>query len=309
MTEAVPPPAPDGSVVTHEPAPRPAVDIPADRVGAVIVPAHDEAAVIGRTLRALAPLAAVPGFEIVVVCNGCSDDTAALARAFVGVRVVEIAEASKPAALNAGDRAASAWPRLYLDADIEIAPEAVLAVFDALEEPGVLAARAFHVYDTTGATAGVRAYYRARSRIPAPPLRLWGAGGYAANEAGHRRLPEFPSVTADDSWFDARFEDHEKRVVETEPMRVRTPRDNAGLLAVLTRQRRGYIELGIPSSAGSRGAALISSVRGPRSLVDLAFYVVLTAISRRRSDRILRRASARTWERDASSRVRAGAAS
>ncbi|QEO16224.1 glycosyltransferase [Agromyces intestinalis] len=278
-----------------------------DRTGAVIIPAHDESAVIGRTLRSLAPLAAHTGIEVIVVCNGCSDDTASVAREFEHVRVEEIAEASKTAALNAGDRIAASWPRLYLDADIEIAPESVIAVFDALEEPGLLAARPSYVYDTSGATAPVRGYYRARSRIPAPASRLWGAGGYAANEFGHRRLPEFPSVTADDSWFDAQFDETEKRVIATWPMRVRTPRDTEGLLAVLTRQRRGYVELGIPSSAGPRGVALLSSVRGPRSLLDLVWYVGLTAVSRRRAEKILR-TNQRAWERDASSRAHVGAA-
>lgn len=288
----------DPSTLQPEPDPRP---LPSDAQGAIIIPAHDEAAVIGRTLRSLAPLTQLPGIEVIVACNGCHDDTAAIARGFAGVRVVETEHGSKPVGLNLGDSAATAWPRLYLDADIEIHPRTVLDVFETLQQPGVLAARARFVYDTTGATAPVRAYYRARSRIPGPPLRLWGAGGYAANEAGHGRFAAFPQVTADDSWFDEQFAAAEKRIVAASPMRVRTPRDTSGLLAVLTRQRRGHREIGTESQGASRARALAGSIHGPRSALDAGWYVLLTLIARVRAARAVRRKE-RTWERDASSR-------
>ena len=106
--------------------PRPQEPIPSKVRGAVIIPAHDEATVIERTLTGLKPLIRHPGVEIIVVCNGTTDDTADRARRFPGVLVVEIDDASKPAALNEGDRIATAWPRLYLDADIEVSATAVI---------------------------------------------------------------------------------------------------------------------------------------------------------------------------------------
>lgn len=69
-----------------------------------------------------------------MVCNGCSDNTAEIARRFEGVTVLESEMPSKPAALNAGDAAATRWPRLYLDADAQISPSAVRDVLDALSE-------------------------------------------------------------------------------------------------------------------------------------------------------------------------------
>ena len=258
---------------------------------------------IGRTLSSLRPLIDLSGVDVVVVCNGCIDDTATVARAFDGVRVEEIQQGSKVLALNAGDGVTTAWPRLYLDADIEVLPATVLAVFDALRQPGVFAARPRYVYDCTDATIPVRAHDRARSRVPAPPLRLGGAGGYATNEAGHARFASFPAVTADDSWFDAQFDDAEKQVVAAAPMRVRTPRDLTGLLAILSRQRRGYVELGISSHAGSRLRGLITGIRGPRSAMDVFWYVTLSVLSRRRATKALRQADQRAWERDASSRT------
>ncbi|WP_411701299.1 glycosyltransferase family 2 protein [Conyzicola sp.] len=267
--------------------------------GAVIVPAHNEAAVIPRTLRVLAPLAAEGRVEVIVVCNGCSDATAEIARGFEGVRVVETPIPSKTTALNLGDLAAGSWPRLYLDADVEIHPGAIAAVFAALDSDVVLAARPAFRYVTAGASPLVRAYYRARDRLPSAHRSLWGAGAYALNEKGHARIGRFADKTADDLIVNAAFASHEKAVVATEPIRVHTPKNRTGLLAVLTRQRRGNTAAGTGSTTSSTLKELWASVRGPFSLGDAVAFGALTLAGRRAA----RRASAGTaWERDDSSR-------
>src|SRR4051812_17623879 len=111
----------------------------------IVIPAHNEAAVIARTLRAMtAPkpedageaagkVARLDALDIVVVCNGCSDTTAEIARSFgPSVRVIETDVASKPHALNLGDAAATFFPRIYADADVVIAPRAINALADRL---------------------------------------------------------------------------------------------------------------------------------------------------------------------------------
>ena len=91
------------------------------RLGSIVIPAHDEGRVIERTLAPLVPLAHSGAVEVVVAANGCSDDTVARARQVPGVRVLNLAEASKVAALNAADATTDAFPRIYLDADV-VAP-------------------------------------------------------------------------------------------------------------------------------------------------------------------------------------------
>jgi cellulose synthase/poly-beta-1,6-N-acetylglucosamine synthase-like glycosyltransferase len=79
----------------------------------IIVPAHDEETLIGAGLEALTRGAEPGELEVIVVCNGCRDATADVARR-VGepVRVIETPVASKIHALNLGDQAASGYPRL-----------------------------------------------------------------------------------------------------------------------------------------------------------------------------------------------------
>lgn len=275
--------------------------------GAVIVPACNEAAVIERTLAPLSS-AAVEGFiELVVVCNGCTDNSADVARSVPGVRVVELTKGSKPAALNAGDHAATLWPRLYLDADIQISASAVLEVLDRLREGDVLVARPDSRYDCDGASALVRSYYRARSRIPQHRYAMWGAGAYGLNAKGHQRFGDFPSITADDLYVDTRFQAHEKAVVATDPSMVKTPADVKSLLAILRRNHRGGVEL-LANAHGAdplvrdtslrTAAAVLHTIRGPRSAVDAAVYLGMALVGRQS----LRGTS--TWERDESSRSR-----
>ena len=240
--------------------------------GSIIIPAHNEAAVIGRTLTSLAPAISTGRVEVIVACNGCTDGTARLAAQHQGVQVIDIAEPSKAVALNAGDRAATRWPRLYLDADIEITPDAVRDVFAALHDGSALAVRPAFRYDVAGATPAVRAYYRARGRITGAEPVLWGAGAYAVGRAGHARFEEFPPLIADDLWIDLQFEQSEKQVLPTTPVRVRTPKTAQDLLATLRRTHRGNNALN-SSRPASTLRRVISGVRGPRSALDAMTYI------------------------------------
>jgi glycosyltransferase involved in cell wall biosynthesis len=236
----------------------------------------------------------------VVACNGCTDDTAEIASRFEGVRVIQIDQPSKIAALNEGDMVAKAWPRLYLDADIEIGPGAVARIFDALTTDGRLAARPEFRYDTSRASALVKAYYRARQRMPITRSALWGAGAYAVNEEGHGRFGSFPPLIADDLFVDRLFSATEKDVVATPPARVRTPRTTRALIAVLTRQHRGNLQAEGRSTSSSTVRALVSSIRGVPSLFDAAVYAFLTIVGRRAARSLP--SDDRRWHRDESSR-------
>ncbi|QEW02199.1 glycosyltransferase [Microbacterium lushaniae] len=266
----------------------------------IVIPAHQEAAVIDRTLAPLAHLAAAGRLEVVVVCNGCTDDTADRARAYAGVRVLETEEASKTAALNLGDAHASVWPRFYLDADIVVPPAALAPVITALSGGTALAGRPSFRLDLRGASPIVRAYYRARERMSSTSAALWGAGVYGVTRAGHARIGHFPSFTADDLYVDGLFAPEEKTFPVTEPVTVSVPRRTSALRRVLIRMRRGPAEQGVDTGA-STARELARSVRGPLSATDAAIYAAF-AMDARRGARGAGRRGADGWERDDSSR-------
>ncbi|GAB2567647.1 glycosyltransferase [Nocardia heshunensis] len=271
--------------------------------GAVIVPAYDEAAVIERTLRPLGAAAAAGYFELIVVANGCTDDTAARARTIPGVQVVELPIGSKPLALNTGDEVATLWPRLYLDADIGITAPTVLAVLDRLNDGDILAARPTFRYDSAAATAIVRSYYRARRTMSAHHNALWWAGVFGLTAEAHKRFGTFPDVTGDDMFVDTQFSDAEKTVVPTEPTVWTTPTDLPGLLTVLTRHHRGNTELlernpqQTPKTGSTTAISILRTITGPRSALDAAVYLAVAITARRRAAH-----STTRWERDTTSR-------
>ncbi|GAP54962.1 putative N-acetylmannosaminyltransferase [Arthrobacter sp. Hiyo6] len=275
--------------------------------GSVIIPAHNEAGVVARVLAPLAPLAAAGQVEVIVVCNGCTDDTADIARHFDGVTVLELQQASKTAALNAGDAAASRWPRLYLDADVQISPTALRELFRCLAPGGPLAARPSVRYDLQGAHPLIHSYYSTKLRLPSVRNGLWAGGAYALSMEGRRRFEEFPDVTADDLFVDRLFGPTEKAILDVEPLVFYPPRTLKDQRAVLHRVYRGNAEQncreGQPSTARQTLAEVLRSIRGPLSAVNAAIYLGFAIAGRQGAG------SSGGWERDESSRDAAASGS
>lgn len=276
--------------------------------GCVIIPAHNEERVIARTLEGLRPALASGCVEVIVACNGCTDRTAEAAARFPGVRVLDLVEAGKARALNAADAAATRWPRVYLDADIEIPPAALRSVLTELGRGRYLAGRPDFRYETAGCGPVVAAYYRARERVPSNRAALWGAGCYAMTEEGHRLFGAFPTDAADDYAADAAFSPTQKIILDCEPVVVRPPQTAGSLLSTLHRVYRAPAaspaESGPTASGPTPGRTLrglVASVRGPASAVDAAVYATFALAGRRQ--RGGRGALGEpVWERDNSSR-------
>ena len=127
----------------------------------IVVPAHNESSVIARTLSQWVGNPASDEIGVVVVCNGCTDDTANVARRFgPTVHVVESDIAGKTHALNLGDQISDAFPRIYADADIVITVDAIRALARRLEQGDVLAVAPTADINLTGCSWLVRKYLR-----------------------------------------------------------------------------------------------------------------------------------------------------
>lgn len=107
----------------------------------IILPAHDEEAVIGRTLGALTA-AARTDFDVLVVADNCSDRTAAIARG----QNVQVAERMDPERRGKGFALAFArdWLRadppaavIVLDSDCRTDRESLLALAGSCQQLGV----------------------------------------------------------------------------------------------------------------------------------------------------------------------------
>ncbi|WP_375431141.1 glycosyltransferase [uncultured Friedmanniella sp.] len=191
----------------------------------VIIPAHDESGVIAGTLRRLIDTDPESRLELVVAANGCSDDTVAIAAAVSPrVKVVEVAEASKIAALNAGDAAATAFPRAYLDADVRVSAGALLAVADALTEGGFVAGAPRLEVDVADASVFVRWQYQVWALTDYRGRNMIGSGLYLLSEAGRARFDRFPDVIADDLYVLRLFDSAERLSVSDQVFVITAPR-------------------------------------------------------------------------------------
>lgn len=194
----------------------------------IVIPVYNEAATLGTLLASLVDDATRLGCRILVACNGCTDDSAAVARAFLGVEVAELDEASKSSALNLGDvLAGDAMPRLYADADIVFEPGTLDVLLDELGTSAPLAVGPEVSYITDGASWLVRGYYYGLVSLPRRAAwrsrHLTGRGLYGANRAGRARFGRFPQLRADDAYFDAQFKATERRVVRGAVVGIRVP--------------------------------------------------------------------------------------
>lgn len=282
---------------------------PGQLAGSVIIPAWNEERVIGRTIDSLFRGTEPGCLEVIVVCNGCTDDTAGAVRSSAHpVTLVELAEPGKPAALRAGDRAATTDQRIYLDADSELSGPAALAVLTELAR-GAPAARPPVAVDSGAATWPVRAYYRVREQLPSVSRDLCGAGVYGLSPLARARFDTFPDVVADDLFAARVVDPDEVVVVDCPPIMVRPPADARSLTHTLARVYRGNRELArlMPDRAHpttrTTARELLGLARRPGMWPSLGAYVLLVSVGRLRAGR-----DSSEWERDESGRTALGTA-
>jgi glycosyltransferase involved in cell wall biosynthesis len=281
----------------------------------VIIPAHNEAAVIGRCLAALQKDAPTDGsMQVIVAANGCSDDTVSIARkAAPDATVLDLPVGSKTAAMNAANREARHFPRIYLDADVQCSYTALAAVAQGLREPGVMAAAPALRMDLSRSNWLARAYYRVWLTQPYVKNALVGSGCFGLSQAAYEQIGDFPPITGDDIWVHSRFAEAERRSIASDSegravfFLVSPPRRAIDQIRVETRRRLGNEQVlrdyPSPHYAGSnRPGDLRDALREGASIIDVAIYLAIKAIVRLRVKRAKRQRNDIVWERDLAAR-------
>lgn len=279
-------------------------------MASVVIAAHNEEAVIGRTLDALLASAGELPLEVIVSANGCTDKTA-VAASRPGVTVIDRPEAGKAAALNAGDEAATSFPRFYLDADIVVPNGAVKQILERFAaDPAPLVVVPGRHLAVHGRPWPVRAYFAISERLPAFRDGIFGRGLIVISEAGRSRFAAFPELIADDLFLDSQFAAHERAEVAGVQVVVETPHTSRDLLNRLARVRRGNSQLRTASHRGQVSTSVRRSdrwawlrdvvMREPRLALAAIPYVGFTLTAA-----IFARLQARSgaaWGRDESTR-------
>jgi glycosyltransferase involved in cell wall biosynthesis len=284
----------------------------------VVVPAHNEEAVIGRCLKTLLEEAPLGELEVYVVANGCSDRTAQIALEFPGVTVIETAAASKAAALNDGDAAAVTFPRFFLDADVELHYSALQKTAESMWKSGALIAAPGLTWDREGRSFGVRAYYRVWAELPYGSGNLVGNGVFALSEDARKRFDRFPPIIADDLFIRNIYAPEERLSVKEASFLIHPPRTVRDLVRVLRRQQVGNAELKLLAEEGRRawqtsdagqvagGLARLKAISSRPAIWPLLPVHLTIYLTARIGARLKYWRGDMKWDRDDSSRVSGG---
>ena len=215
----------------------------------VILPASNEAGYIGPCLKAVLGSEGDVAFEIIVVANGCRDDTVEQARGIADqpdqpnrpIQVIEAPEGDKLKALNTGDAAAQAPIRIYLDADVRVSAGLIPALIAELETDVPRYASGRPEIAPAKSTV-TRAYARVWQKLPFVTNGVPGFGVFAMNAAGRARWADWPRIISDDTYARLKFAPSERVSV---PHGYRWPMIEgfAGLVRVRRRQDRGVREI------------------------------------------------------------------
>jgi glycosyltransferase involved in cell wall biosynthesis len=274
----------------------------------VIVPAHNEAALLPRCLRSLLAQDFDDVMRLIVVDNGSKDGTAEVAGAWAGpfadagheIVILKLERGNKSEALNAGDAFAVGKCLVYLDADVELSPRCISEVVDAMSEAGVeMCAPRLQVARSRAWVT--RRYARVWTSLPWVRDDAIGGGFYAVSAEGRRRWERFPDVLAEDTFVQSQFRRCERRVVPAAHFLIHLPDGWSDLVRIRTRWLSGVRQLRRQGGEWGRAAFPFSRrikilLGRPALWPDLPLYVLVNICARWRARR--REAlGTRIWER------------
>lgn len=278
---------------------------PAPVLATILIPAWNEATVIARLLRQLAPAHAQ--FRVIVIANACTDATASVARhANPHALVLETAMAGKAKAMNLGYKSVvPGLPVVCLDADLSVTPDDIRSLIAPLQEGRAHAACGRMLPDISRSTWAVRAFYQAWALNPYFAQGKFG-GLFALSATGAQRLFPLPPVTADDEWVRRAFAPADRAYAPDCRFAARAPRDLTTLIGLRRRALRGAravrAVLGQAGAEGSATAMLSQAAWRPALWPAMAVYVAVMALVR--AQLFAEPANrAPQWERDTGNRL------
>lgn len=253
----------------------------------VIIPACNEAGWIDTCLGAVLASVDLPLAQVVVVANGCTDDTAARARAqgaaFAargwGFDVLDLPALGKPGALDAGDASAVHGARVYLDADVTVSPPLLAQIAAVLAGPGGRYASGRPRVTARGWFS--RAYARFWTRLPFVAEGVPGFGLFAVNAEGRARWANFPAIISDDTFVRTLFTPSERHAVPA-PYDWPLVEGFSRLVRVRRRQDQGVAEMQarFPAQMANEGKSPVGKAWLLRRLVaDPLAFAAYAAVS------------------------------
>ena len=280
-----------------------------DGMISIIMPAHNEMQVIRASLEGLMPGVESGEFELIVVCNGCTDSTTSVVRSVSDkIICIEVDRPSKTHALNVGDATAHYFPRVYMDADIQLSSDGIKSMAVDIRNRSLLAVSPCMKMKLAHSSWMVKAYYDVWSGLPYCQAGMIGVGVYVLSEEGRSKFGAFPDIIADDGFVRLQFSDAQRSAVAGVDAVVTAPSGLFGLIKIKTRSRLGEYELKSKFPAlfqhdqKNYGEAVLAALQWS-TVVNVMIYFTVNIMTRIRAKIQMRSNKELEWERDESSRL------
>ena len=280
----------------------------------IIIPAHNEEVAIKRLLDMFQKEMEENKFkcEIIVVCNGCSDETANIVKRFEFVGLIETDKASKTFALNLGDEAANYFPRIYLDADVIINLKSISCIVETIKKRDVSVVVPVVKNDTSHSSFIVKAFYYVWQRMPYFRDGMIGCGVYGLSLYARSKFNCWPEVISDDGFIRAMFSADEREICHEAKVKILTPLTVSSLINIKTRSRLGryelykkYPQMMIRERREKKYFRIIFTIiKNPTMITIVPFYLYINIIARYRAIIQMKTLKNYRWERDITTRLK-----
>lgn len=271
----------------------------------IIVPAHNEATVIRACLDSLLKQAGVD--RIIVACNGCTDNTAAIVQQeYPQVVCLDLPTPSKVNALNEAEKQVVSWPVFYIDADTRLSEGAVQTITAVMSQGQLLLAAPEPVIDTTRSSWLVQQYYKVWLSLPYIQEGVVATCSFVISAAGRQRFTQFPKVINDDGFVRCQFAAHERGNVRGTQVFIKAPQNLKSLIKIKTRARLGNMQLAAAKLCTKAQEKPYSQIMRTRlfskDFLAVSIYLMIASLIRLRAKQQFKHLANYRWETDHSSR-------
>lgn len=273
----------------------------------VIIPAYNEESSIRKTLKPYCVSSVLEKINILVVCNGCKDNTALIVRnEFPQISLIELCEGSKVKAINRGLDEFKQGTVIIQDADIEMSTESIENLIYALLKEDFILASPTPKLHWEDSSILVKLFHQFLEATPEYKRGMVSSGVYCISEAGRKELGKLPeNCIADDGYVKARLANRGFLKVDNAITNVFLPLNIKDLIKIKTRSRLGNMllkKIGLNPSTGKNNLrSLIKIALKEWKLIQFSVYLSVNVISRVRAKKQFNTNSL-IWERDESSR-------
>jgi len=276
----------------------------------IIVPAHNEAAVIRACLDSIVSQQGID--HIIVPCNGCTDNTVDIVKQnYPQVVCLDINKPSKTNALNiAEDKAKElgvTYPIFYIDADTQLSKNCIFDITQAMESNTELLLTApTPIISTEKSSWLVKTYYAVWINLPYIKEGVIATCSFIVSEKGRQRFDKFADVIGDDGFIRCHFKNTEIANVNTSNIFITAPRDIYSLIKIKTRARLGNMELlarkKCPIVEAKNYGGVMKSRLLSREFLATSIYIMIALVIRVRAQLQFKKLDSYQWEKDISSR-------